>query len=106
MTVRVVTDSWADLPPEVVQELGITVVPLLVLFGERGLPRRIDMTTDEFFRRLVTSPVHPSTSQPSVGAFQEVYEALVDEADAIVSIHIGGEDVRHGGGGDRRPRLP
>jgi DegV family protein with EDD domain len=89
MSVRVVTDSTADLPPEIVEELGITVVPLVVLFGEEALRDGIDMTTDQFFQRLTDSPVPPRTSQPSVGAFLEIYEALSRETDAIASIHIG-----------------
>lgn len=89
MTVRVVSDSTADLPPDVVAELGITVIPLLVLFGNEALRDEIDITTEQFFQRLVSSRVHPSTSQPPVGAFQEVYERLAQETDAIVSIHIG-----------------
>jgi DegV family protein with EDD domain len=91
MSIRIVTDSAADLPPEVVEALDITVVPLCVLFGEEVFRDRVDLTTDQFFEKLVTSPVHPSTSQPSVGAFQETYLALRDHADAIVSIHISGK---------------
>jgi len=89
MTVRVVTDSAADLPREVVEALSITVIPLVVLFGDEAFRDGIDLTTGQFFEKLVSSPVHPSTSQPSVGAFQEVYEALAGQTDTIVSVHIG-----------------
>jgi len=89
MTVRVLTDSGADLPPEVVQALSISVVPLIVLFGDEVLRDGIDLTTDQFFNRIVTSPVHPSTSQPSAGAFQEAFEALAGETDAIVAVLVG-----------------
>jgi DegV family protein with EDD domain len=89
MSVRVVTDSSADLPPEVVRALDITVIPLSVMFGPEVFQDGIDLTTSQFFEKLVSSPVHPSTSQPSVGAFQETYEALVGRADGLVSIHIG-----------------
>jgi DegV family protein with EDD domain len=88
VTVRVVTDSTADLPPEVVRELAITVVPLLVLFGDEVYRDGVDLTNEEFFKRLTTSPVLPTTSQPSVGAFQETYRELAATADQIVSIHI------------------
>ncbi len=89
MTVRVVTDSTADLSPQTVEELQIAVVPQIVIFGEETLRDDVDITTDEFFERLTTSPVAPSTSQAPAGAFLEVYEALSDETDAIVSIHLG-----------------
>jgi DegV family protein with EDD domain len=88
VTVRVVTDSTADLPPEVVQELGITVVPLLVRFGDEEYRDGIDLSSEEFFQRLTTSPVLPTTSQPSVGDFQEAYRKLAAETDEIASIHI------------------
>jgi DegV family protein with EDD domain len=88
MTVRVVTDSTADLPPEVVQELGITVIPLPILFGDEVYHDGVDLTSEEFFERLTTSPVLPRTSQPPVGVFLETYRKLAPETDEIVSIHI------------------
>jgi DegV family protein with EDD domain len=90
MTVRVVTDSTSDLPPDVLEELSIACVPLSVLFGDQAYRDGIDLTTDQFFQKLVESRVAPSTSQPSVGEFQQVYERLSGEADGIVSVHIGG----------------
>ena len=89
MTVRVVTDSTADLPPALLKELSITVVPLMVLFGEQSYRDGIDLTTDEFFQKLVEDANFPTTSQPSVGALREVYERLARDADGIVSVHIG-----------------
>ncbi|MFC1969367.1 DegV family protein [Chloroflexota bacterium] len=55
MTVKIVTDSVADLPSQVAQELGITVVPLHVRFGTEVYRDGIDLTTDDFFDRLVNS---------------------------------------------------
>jgi DegV family protein with EDD domain len=89
MTVRVVTDSTSDLPHDVLEELSIACVPLTVLFGNEAYRDGIDLTTDQFFQKLVESRVAPSTSQPSVGEFQQVYERLAVEADGIVSVHIG-----------------
>jgi len=86
--VRVVTDSTADLPPSLAEELGITVVPLLVLFGHEALRDGIDLTTEEFFERLTVSTQLPRTSQPSIGDFQEVYQRLARDTDRIVSIHL------------------
>ena len=59
--VRVVTDSTADLSPEQAQELGITVVPMQVIFGEESFRDGIDLTSDEFFRRLKESDELPHT---------------------------------------------
>jgi len=88
MTVRIVTDSTADLPPELAQEMGITVVPLNVHFGNDVFFDGVTIQADEFYQRLVSSPELPKTSQPSVGAFMEVYQGILKDADGIVSVHI------------------
>lgn len=87
--VAIVTDSTADLPPELVEELGVTIVPLQVIFGNEAYREGVDITTEEFYERLVKSRQLPTTSAPSVGDFQEVYGRLLKEVDSIVSIHIG-----------------
>jgi DegV family protein with EDD domain len=86
--VQVVTDSTADLPPAIVQELGITVVPLQVIFGKETFRDGVDLTSEEFFRRLAESSDLPSTSQPSVGEFLQTYENLADQKCRILSIHL------------------
>ena len=86
--VRIVTDSTSDLPQEVVRELQITVVPLQVLFGKESYRDGVDLTSEEFFRRLEESADLPSTSQPSVGDLQQAYEQLSTETDQILSIHL------------------
>ena len=88
MTVKIVTDSSADLPAELIQELGITVVPLYVRFGEKTYRERVDISEDEFYQRLQHDPIHPNTIQPSPQDFADVYQKLSPGADGIVSIHI------------------
>jgi len=88
MTLRVVTDSTCDIPPELAEELGIRIVPIYVMFGQETYRDRVDMGADEFFARLVTNNVHPTTSVPSPKDFADVYNELADEADEIISIHI------------------
>jgi len=88
MTVKIVTDSSADLPAQLVEELGITVVPLYLRFGEEVYRDRVDISEDEFYQRLLHDPIHPSTVQPSPQDFANVYQKLSQEADGIVSIHI------------------
>ena len=87
--IAIVTDTTADLTPEMVEELGVTVVPLQVIFGNEAYREGVEITTEEFYERLVKSRQLPTTSAPSVGDFQEVYERLLEEVDSIVSIHIG-----------------
>ena len=91
MNVKVVTDSTADLPPEIVKELGITVVPLYILFGHEKFRDRIDISEDEFYDRLVKDPVHPTTTQPTPRDFTGCYQKLSKKADGIISIHISGK---------------
>lgn len=88
MVIKIVTDSTADLPPGVAEELGITVVPLYVRFGDKLYRDRIDISEDEFYDRLVHDPVLPGTSQPTPNDFAHVYSKLAKEADGIISIHI------------------
>jgi len=91
MPVKIVTDSGADLPDQLAKELGVTVVPLYVRFGEEVYRDRVSISADEFYERLTHDPVHPSTTQPGPQDFLEAYQKLSAEADGIVSIHISGK---------------
>jgi len=91
MPVRIVTDSTCDLPPELVRDLGITVVPVYVRFGQESYRDGIDISREQFYKRLVNSPVHPTTSQPTPADFAQAYRELAKETDAIVSIHVAGK---------------
>lgn len=89
MSVRIVADSTCDLPAEIVARYGITVVPLYINVGSQGYLDGVDMTRTEFYEKLPTFPVHPTTALPSTDKFQAAYESLVDEgATQILSIHI------------------
>jgi DegV family protein with EDD domain len=87
MTVRVVTDSVCDTAPGLAQELGITVVPVYVIFGEKPYRDRVDISEDEFYHRLVYGSVYPTTSVPSPQDFADAYNRLAQETDEIISIH-------------------
>ena len=86
--VAVVTDSTADLSPELAAERAVTVVPLTVNLDGRSYLDGVDISADEFYRKLQTSSGHPTTSQPSPGQFLEVYERLLGGHEEVVSIHI------------------
>lgn len=88
MAIRVVTDSTSDISPRVAAELGVSVVPLSVIFGDEVYKEGIEIGHDLFYDRLVRGKVHPSTSAPSVGDFIAAYEPLVAEDNEIVSIHL------------------
>jgi DegV family protein with EDD domain len=88
MTVRIVTDSVSDLPPEVAEELGITVIPLNVRFGTEVYRDGIDLTAEQFYDRLKYSKTLPVTSVPSPGTFAEAYDRLAEETDEILVITL------------------
>src|SRR5947208_4865479 len=89
MTIRLVTDSTADIPLDQAQSAGITVVPLTVFFGDEAYLDGVELDNASFYRKLQASKVLPRTSQPSPAAFQQAFLRLIEEgADAILSIHL------------------
>ena len=89
MSVRIVTDSTCDLPKEIIDRYDIQVVPLFINIGEQGYLDGIDITREEFYKKLPTFPVHPTTAVPSPQKFRAIYDALADEgATDVLSIHI------------------
>ena len=89
MSVAVVTDSTADIPSDLAQEHGITIVPAFVRFGDEEFRDGVDIMTEDFYARLERDKnVFPTTSQPSPGDFKTVYDELLEQNDEIVSIHI------------------
>ena len=89
MTVRIVTDSAADLSDELVKELEVGVVPLTIRFGAEEFVDRQDLTPDEFYARCAASPVLPETAAPSPGRFESAFRAAFDDgADSVVCINI------------------
>ncbi len=82
--VAVLTDSSAYLPPELVEQNGIHVIPLTIIWGSETFLDGVEMTPDEFLQRLAKDPVHPTTTQPNPEDFTAIYEKLATEYDAIV----------------------
>ena len=90
--IRIVTDSTADLTPELVARYGIKVVPLEVLADGKAYKDKIDITNDEYYEILRTAKTLPTTSQPSPAVFADTYQALAAEgAEHIISIQISSE---------------
>ena len=87
--VRIVTDSGADLEPAVAAQLGISVVPLIVLFGQQSYLDG-ELSLDDFWRLVERGDETPATSQPSVGAFEEVFARLVDAGHEVLCLTITG----------------
>jgi DegV family protein with EDD domain len=89
--VAVVTDSTASLPDALAEQHGIKVVPLYIVFGGDRTVRETEITDyPAFFDELRAAETLPTTSQPSVGDFIEVYEPLLAGGADVISLHISG----------------
>ena len=88
--VAIVTDSAADLPPERAASLGITVVPLVVSFGDESFKSGVELTTEAFWARLTAAGAPIATTAASApGDFAAAYGACFEAgADAVISIHV------------------
>lgn len=89
MTIRVVTDSTCDLPPEIIREHRITVIPLFINVGDQSYQDGINLSHQEFYERLPGFRHAPKTAAPSPVAFRKAFEQLASEgATEILSIHV------------------
>jgi DegV family protein with EDD domain len=74
---RVVTDSTSYVPPEILQQHQIVVVPLKVLFGAEVYDEITGLSNADFYRRLITTADFPTTSQPASGEFKQAYQQIL-----------------------------
>lgn len=86
--IRVVTDSTADIPAEMVRDLDITVVPSYVVFGTETFRDGVELTKEQFYQRLAETDVIPTTAAPPPAVYEQAYRRLAEETDQIVSIHL------------------
>jgi DegV family protein with EDD domain len=87
-SIQIVTDSTAQLDPDLAEELGIIIVPLEISFGKKKFREGVDLTPGEFFRRVNRSPVIPSAAAPTMEQFRQVYAELSQSTDKILSVHV------------------
>lgn len=91
MPVKLVTDSTADIPPQVASALGIHVVPLYVHFGDEVYRDGFDLSPSEFYGRLATSKSLPTTATVSPVEFGQIYDNLSEDSDEILVIVLSSE---------------
>lgn len=90
--IAILTDSTAYLPDDFLHEYDIHVIPLIVNWEGKSYLDNVDITPEEFYSRLLTESELPTTSQPSAGQFQDVFNELAKEyEDGIVVILISSE---------------
>jgi DegV family protein with EDD domain len=86
--VAIVTDSSPYIPDQIIQENDIHVVPLTVIWGDENYYDGVDITPVEFYQRLETAKVMPSTSQPSVADFEVLFRSLNQKGYDILAVLI------------------
>ena len=86
MAVKVVTDSLGDIPSEVAEKLGIAIVPIEVFFGTKSYRDGVDLTADQFYRKLAHSKILPTTRISSLSVFVRTFDRLAEETNEIAII--------------------
>ncbi len=84
--VAIVTDSTAYLPDDLISAYNITVVPLVLIWGDETFLDNVDIGPAEFYERLSHTKVMPSTSQATIKAFADVFEKLHSEGYEILTL--------------------
>lgn len=88
MKTAIVTDSTAYIPEQVREQHDIHMIPLSVNFGNETYQEEVEITSEQFFEKMRGQQHLPTTSQPPVGKFVELFEQLSKEYDAVISIHL------------------
>lgn len=86
--VAVVTDSTAYIPQNFLQEYQITVAPQILIWGDQTYEDGVDIQPDEFYTRLKTATVMPSSSQVAIPKFRDIFQTLLDQGKEIIAILI------------------
>jgi DegV family protein with EDD domain len=90
MPVTIVTDSSCDLPQDLLQQTDIRIVPCSVSFGDRTYRDGIDIDREQFYEMLIGETFFPTTSQPSVSEFQELFSSIRDGGQEVVAVLLSG----------------
>jgi DegV family protein with EDD domain len=88
MTVKVITDSTADLPADLARSLGISIVPVYVNLRGRSYRDGVDITLDEIYQKMVENDTPMTTSQPSPAEFAAAFRRVLKETDEVISINL------------------
>ena len=86
--IAVVTDSTTYLPAELVQQYNITIAPQVLIWGDQTYRDGVDITSEQFFTRLKTTKVMPTTSQVAVVSFQEIFQDLVNKDFEVLALLV------------------
>jgi DegV family protein with EDD domain len=87
MKTAVVTDSTAYIPKDIRDKWNIHMIPLNIIFGNEVYQEEVDITWSQFYEEVKTREL-PTTSQPPIGQFVELFESLSREYDAVICVHL------------------
>lgn len=86
--IKIITDSSADLPKEILDRLNVSVLPLLINFGEESYLDGIEITLDKLFEKIDGGEVFPNTAQVTPIRFEEAYRQYLNDGYKIISMHL------------------
>lgn len=86
--IALVTDSTTYMPPELVKKYNISVAPQVLIWGDQTYKDGVDIQSGEFFTRLKTAKVMPTTSQVAVVSFQDIFQDLVDKDHEVIALLV------------------
>jgi DegV family protein with EDD domain len=86
--IAIVTDSTSYIPADLVQKYNLTVTPQVLIWGEETFRDGIDIQPDEFYARLKTAKVMPTTSQVSPATMQSTFEGLIEKGYDVLGIFV------------------
>jgi len=90
-SIALITDSTCDIPQTLIDQYGITAIPQIVDWGKTLLRDRLDLSPEEFYRRLEKDPHKPRSTQPGPGDFEKTYrEAIARGVREIVILTVSG----------------
>jgi len=87
--IKIITDSTCDIPDNLIRQYDITIIPHYIIWGNEQFRDRVDMHALGFYKRLVTDPVYPSSSQASIADFKGVFEQAASQgASEIIALTV------------------
>lgn len=86
--VKILVDSSCDISPEEASRLGITIIPMKIVFGDEAYRQNIDLSASEFFEKLAGSKISPTTTQLTPHELEEIYKEATEDGSEVVTIHI------------------
>ncbi len=87
--IKIITDSTCDIPDDLIRQYDITIIPHYIIWGNDQFRDRVDMQPLDFYKRLASDPIYPSSSQASIVDFKRVFEEVAAQgASEIIALTV------------------